>query len=204
MKNIFLFSSFLFLTIFTTAQNFEQRILENLSEHRTPGITRFMQGISNTTDYIAIATPISFFIIGSANHNDEMKQKSFVIAGSLVVSVVITEGLKYIVNRQRPSTKDSLIIPASDMGSPSFPSGHTSDAFANATAISLAYPKWYVIAPSFLWAGTVGFSRMYLGVHYPSDVLAGAIIGSGSAWLTYKTNQWLRKKYQKHTSIQTN
>ena len=204
MKNIFLVNSFLFLALFSSAQNFEQRILENLSEHRTPGMTHFMQGVSNTTAYIAIATPVTFFIIASANHNNEMKQKSFVIAGSLFVSTVVTEGLKYIVNRPRPSTKDSLIIPASDMGSPSFPSGHTSDAFANATAISLAYPKWYVIAPSFLWAGTVGFSRMYLGVHYPSDVLAGAIIGSGSAWLTYKINKWLRKKYQKHSLIQTN
>lgn len=77
------------------------------------------------------------------------------------------------------------------------PSGHTSTAFATATSLSLAYPKWYVVAPSFVWAGAIGYSRMHLGVHYPSDVLAGAIVGSGSAYLTYKANQWINKKRKK-------
>ena len=83
------------------------------------------------------------------------------------------------------------IIKKSKAGSPSFPSGHTSGAFASATSVSLAYPKWYIIAPSFAWAGSVAYSRMHLGVHYPSDVLAGAIIGSGSAYISFKINQKL-------------
>ncbi|ULT24063.1 phosphatase PAP2 family protein [Sphingobacterium sp. E70] len=45
--------------------------------------------------------------------------------------------------------------------------------------MSRAYSKWYVVAPSLLWAGSVGYSRMYLGVHYPTDVLAGAVLGLG-------------------------
>ncbi len=61
----------------------------------------------------------------------------------------------------------------------------------------MAYPKWYIIAPSFAWASAVGYSRMALGVHYPSDVLAGAIIGSGSAYLCYKLNKWVNKKQSK-------
>ena len=76
----------------------------------------------------------------------------------------------------------------------SFPSGHTSFAFATATSLSIKYPRWYVIAPSYLWAGAVGYSRMNLGVHYPSDVLAGAMLGAGSAWLTCKVNDWYWKK----------
>ncbi len=75
-----------------------------------------------------------------------------------------------------------------------FPSGHTSLAFAIATSLSLKYPKWYVIAPSYVWACSVGYSRMNLGVHYPSDVLAGAVLGAGSAFLTYKLNEWFWKK----------
>lgn len=89
--------------------------------------------------------------------------------------------MKYGFNRKRPFvTYPDLITKKSEAGSPSFPSGHTSQAFATATSLSLAYPKWYVIAPSLLWAGAVGYSRMELGVHYPSDVLVGALIGIGS------------------------
>jgi membrane-associated phospholipid phosphatase len=62
------------------------------------------------------------------------------------------------------------------------------------TSLSVAYPKWYVIAPAYTWAAGVAYSRLALGAHYPSDVLAGAIIGSGSAWLNIKLNQWLNKK----------
>lgn len=113
---------------------------------------------------------------------------------ALAISGGITIILKYSVNRDRPFVTYPDITKKADAVAPSFPSGHTSSAFATATSVSLAYPKWYVIAPSFAWAGTVGYSRMHLGVHYPSDVLAGALIGSGCAFLTYKVNQKLLKK----------
>ena len=77
----------------------------------------------------------------------------------------------------------------------SFPSGHVSAAFCTATSLSLRFHKWYVIAPSFLWATSVGWARMYQGVHYPSDVLAGAIVGAGSAWLGYKIQHRMEKKH---------
>ena len=67
----------------------------------------------------------------------------------------------------------------------SFPSGHTSSAFAIATSLSASYPEWYVIVPSMAWATTVGVSRAWLGVHYPSDILVGAGIGAGTALLVH-------------------
>jgi membrane-associated phospholipid phosphatase len=60
--------------------------------------------------------------------------------------------------------------------------------------LSIAFPKWYVIAPSFLWASGVGYSRMHLGVHYPSDVLVGALVGSGTAFLTHFLNKKILAK----------
>ena len=72
----------------------------------------------------------------------------------------------------------------------SFPSGHATLAFATATTLALEYKKWYVVVPAYLWAAGSGFSRLYLGEHYTTDVIGGAVIGTGSAfishWITHK------------------
>ena len=116
------------------------------------------------------------------------------MGASLIVAEGVTTVLKYSVNRTRPFDVYPFIVKKSSGGNPSFPSGHTTDAFAAATSLSLCYPKWYVIAPSYLWACSVAYSRMYLGVHYPTDVLAGMVVGSGVAELAYEVRKKIEKK----------
>ena len=84
-----------------------------------------------------------------------------------------------------------LIPPLDDF---SFPSGHTFASFAAATALFLYHRK--AGAAAFILAVTIAFSRLYLYVHFPSDVLAGAILGIASGWTAYKIINWYAEKYQ--------
>lgn len=107
-------------------------------------------------------------------------------------AVVLTYGIKHMIDRERPYDRyPGRVYPYSTESSPSFPSSHTAAAFSLATSLSIKYPKWYVIAPSAVWACSVGFSRMNEGVHYPSDVIAGAAIGAGCAVVNIYVNRWL-------------
>jgi membrane-associated phospholipid phosphatase len=126
--------------------------------------------------------------------DNKMVRNAFIMAAGSILNAGVTSALKYSINRDRPFETYPDILKKAKAGSPSFPSGHTSSAFATATSLSLAYPEWYVIVPSFAYAGAVAYSRMHLGVHYPSDVAAGAVIGAGCAYLTYKVNKALLNK----------
>ncbi len=100
-----------------------------------------------------------------------------------------TFGLKYLVRRTRPyrrfpDVKSRTHVASWDLYS--FPSGHAALAFALATSWTLSHPKWYVAAPGYLWATSVAVSRVWLGVHYPSDILLGAFLGSAVAWSIHR------------------
>ena len=154
----------------------------------------FFMFISDSEPYLIFSVPLGMAAAGYLNHDKTLVRNGYTTLAATAVCGGVTLALKYAINRDRPFVTYPDIKQKSKAGSPSFPSGHTSSAFATATSASLAYPKWYIIVPSYAWAGTVGYSRMHLGVHYPSDVLAGALIGSGCAYLTFKINQKLLSK----------
>lgn len=186
--------------------NLDTRILLELAEDRTEGHNEFYQTISNITSPVGIAVPASTMIVGLITHNTSLKKKALYLTETYVANSLITYALKKTFNRSRPYVTNPSLVPLEYEKSYSFPSGHTSEAFSMATSLSLSFPKWYVIAPAFTFASLVGYSRMYLGVHYPSDVIAGALVGSGTAWLTYKANQWLhheKRQRGKHHLVET-
>ncbi|HHV38540.1 MAG TPA: phosphatase PAP2 family protein [Tepidimicrobium sp.] len=104
-------------------------------------------------------------------------------AVTLAISQTITYAIKSIFGRQRPYNilKDlnTFGIILKDY---SFPSGHTSASFAIATTIAFNMPRLSIVA--FILAFAIGISRIYLGVHYPTDVMAGMFLGVGTAIIT--------------------
>jgi membrane-associated phospholipid phosphatase len=184
----------LFLSVTAYTQNADIRILREINLNRNKHLDDAFRGITNTAGLVAFGTPVVLFAVSLAKDDSVMRRNSIYIGASVLSSAIITNILKYSINRPRPYITYPYIEQATSGGSPSFPSGHTSDAFAFATSVSMAWPKWYIIVPSYVWAGAVAYSRMDLGVHYPSDVLAGAIIGAGSAYLCYQGQKWLNRK----------
>ncbi len=141
---------------------------------------------------LAVATP---FLDGTLHKNNEMKKAAIKNAAGITLALTTATILKIAVQRERPKAAHPAdIIERDHAGALSFPSGHTTSAFSAATAISLTYRKWYVVAPAFLYAGLTGYSRMRLGMHYPTDVLAGALIGSGCTFLVWKLQEKIQKK----------
>jgi undecaprenyl-diphosphatase len=103
-------------------------------------------------------------------------------AGSVWTADLLALAIKSGVERQRPSLTVPQADPLMGAGGWSFPSGHAATAFAG--AVSLTY-LWRRGAPLFfLLAAAIAFSRVYVGVHYPGDMLAGAALGTvvGLAW----------------------
>ncbi len=101
-------------------------------------------------------------------------------------TLIINMILKPLVARPRPYIiSEAIDVLVHHQGDFAFPSGHTGSAFAVAGVMLLCMPKKYGI-PAFLFALLMGVSRMYVGVHYFTDVLAGAGIGLGCAAFVVK------------------
>ncbi|MDO4459839.1 MAG: phosphatase PAP2 family protein [Clostridia bacterium] len=160
--------------------SFDFTILDNLQRLRSPVMDNIMCFITHLADkgilFIALAVVLYYM--------PKTRKTGKYMAVALLISVLLCNlVLKNAVARLRPfeinSAVDVLISKPHDY---SFPSGHTSASFAAAMALYLSGRKKCAI-PAFALASLIGFSRMYLYVHFPTDVLGGAVTGILSAVL---------------------
>ena len=181
----------LIASIQVQAQNWDINTVRKVNGWETHNVSK---ALSHSGLILPVGVPTAMGIYALIQKDEPLLKEAVYIGTSVIEALGITMAMKFTFDRQRPYEKyPNLIHPVSTEPDPSFPSGHTAAAFSLATSLSLTYPKWYVIAPSALWACGVGYSRINQGVHYPSDVLTGAVIGTGCAFLNIYINRWLNK-----------
>ena len=110
--------------------------------------------------------------------------------GAMVLGLLVTNvTIKPLVERARPWTVLPIVPLVTEKDPNSFPSGHTCAAFAAAMAWVRTLPRERDRICAVAVAGLMGLSRLYVGVHYPTDVLVGAVIGALCAWVVWKAYQ---------------
>lgn len=161
-----------------TLYHYEFSILDWIQKIRSPLLDPIMIGLSKAGDIglIWILLAIGLLIW----HKDKKLAWSMGLALCLSL-LVVNLGLKPLLNRLRPFEYGALyhynipVIPIKLPHDPSFPSGHSSASFAAAS--SLWANKSKLAKPCLLLADLIAFSRLYLYVHFPSDVVCGILIG---------------------------
>lgn len=149
-----------------------------------------MIGITNESIIpVSIAAPVGLYTAARINDNHYDESSAILLMLSEITNSSVTQGLKILIKRNRPfRTLNNVKLndTSSIAGSYSFPSGHSSESFTIATSLTLRYPdKPFLIAGLYTYAAIVSLGRIYWGVHYPSDVLAGMLLGAGSSALIY-------------------
>jgi len=142
-------------------------------------LDRLMRWISKSGDgYLyAVAGIVALLIGGETGMN-------FFLAGAaaFAIEMFIQKAVKHLAKRERPDSRVTglrrLLEPPDRF---SFPSGHTAGAVLLVAVLGYFYPVNSMLL--YTWAVLVGFSRVYNGVHYPTDVLTGGILGLVSAWI---------------------
>ena len=193
---------FCVITTGSVAQNFDINLLKPINKHETYFKNKYLELNASSVSALSVGIPAGIALAGFIKKDKQLQRDALYMGGAFIVSSIITQGTKRVVDRKRPFEEYSFIIKRDDeSGGLSFPSGHTSAAFCTATSVALRYRKWYYVVPSYVFATSVGWARMYQGVHYPTDVLAGAVVGAGSAWLGWKVQHWMEKKQKSYTAI---
>jgi undecaprenyl-diphosphatase len=159
-----------------------------INHHHSPFFDGVMFLVSGKWVWVPFYVVLAFFIIR------KYKMRSFwVIVAAALLITMSDQGanlLKNAVQRPRPCKDPEigyLVVIVNDYcrGAYGFVSNHAANSFALAGFISLMYRKKWITSGMMLWAAVISYSRIYLGVHYPGDIAAGALLGLMLAYIVY-------------------
>lgn len=177
----------------------DKELLLYLNSFHTPWLDPVMFWITKTLFWLPLYLFLLFLMIKN------FKKDTWIVLLGIALAILladqITSGfMKPFFARLRPSREPSLqglvhLVNGYNGGKYGFASSHAANTFATALFFWLLFKdryRWMWVL--FVWAVVMTYSRIYLGVHYPGDILAGTLIGLGSAWAGFKFPQWIWNK----------
>src|SRR5690242_17465123 len=156
--------------------SFDGSAVEWVAQHRFEPLNGFFVALGNVEKLGAIWI-VCALALGVARRFGVARTAALVVLTALttVLADTVAFGIKDLTHRSRPAVAHPQVHPLYVVHSSSFPAGHAATAFAGATLLTYFAPRLWPLFATL--AVAVGFSRIYVGVHYPTDVLAGAAIG---------------------------
>jgi membrane-associated phospholipid phosphatase len=180
------------------SDNIDVRIFRAINNSQCEFLNTVIPIMDKSIIFTSTLVPVTLFGVSRANNNYYNENSSVLLVLSEGLSTGITFGMKNIFKRDRPFTALSNVHFNKNKfltDRYSFPSGHTAISFSMATSLTLRYPdKPILISGLYLYSTVISLGRIYLGVHYPSDVLAGMLIGSGSAVIIHSLRKEIIKE----------
>lgn len=180
--------------------SFDQAVLLWLNQHASPTLDTFFLSVTHLGGVVFV-TLASFLLLAITIWRKRYYKSLLVVIG-MGGAIVLNLILKSIFERPRPDLWEWLITETSY----SFPSGHAtvSMALALCVVVLVWWTKWRILAVVIagLYVVTVGISRMYLGVHYPTDIMGGWLLGV--AWISFVSLciYWYQRYHVRERSIE--
>jgi len=170
-----------------TFQELDRKLLEMVeSQNRHPVLDYTLETVSLISPFIEGGLTLERYVKAYIKQDESMKNIGIIAVAALIGTQIINVVLKYVIDRDRPDLGARNYRPRllNTKLTPSFPSGHTASSFAFANVMGAKYAKYKVCLLGY--AGLSGYSQMYVGNHYPSDVFAGALLGYSISEVTLR------------------
>ena len=167
------------------AYSFDTQLLLDVYHTRNPLLKGTLQVADWSSYPLFVVTPLVVGSAGWQRENMGMERAAYRALLAETAAFVGASVSKHLFRRMRPYQRmpslwgrlnwiDRTLLNHSPY---SMPSGHAAISFAMATSFTLSYPYWHIAAPAYLWALAISGSRVWIGAHYPSDILLGALLG---------------------------
>jgi undecaprenyl-diphosphatase len=179
-------------------ERLDQQLFLFLNSYNSPFWDQVMSVISGTITWIPVYLAILIYL------GFKLRKKFLVLILIIIIAVTLSDQISVLiknsVHRFRPCHEPSIegmvhLVKGYCGGLYGFVSSHASNSFMVAMLCLLLIRRWWFTCSIIIWALIVGYSRIYLGVHYPGDVICGSLLGMLIGWGIFLFYQYIDRKF---------